>query len=444
MPPLVPKGEFEPSANFAKREAAWLQKRNDRCAPLQVPLQKKKQALEKSITELREKSNAYQGSLKITTYPAGATVVTEEQDSCLTPGTLEKLWAGKTRLTLYLSGYQNAIDSVVIPARGQASLTIRLQELNPFSPADEVPLPALLAKDTPSIAVYQARITRLQKRIAQIDAEYPVLATGIAKTDSAARTRLQRQYQTYRTRLHRGIEVLQDYILAQAQEPQTLAIPSSAMTLGTYDADHGKYTFTAKQQREGFNLHYEGSVDMSIPEAKSTQKRSDGFTLQAKYYNIPVQLQGTPVYPAWHSLSVARGGKNLPVQGSFQLPAEWTADPTLHATVLRADSLRKGLLQVRGLHPEYALEYGYPQKPAPPRLWMVVTRGLLFVGSAAGLTYGYLQHQDAADQSDAYAPRNAAQGKQQIQDIRDTETRRNQAVILGAAFALAGIVTFAF
>lgn len=444
LPPLVPKGEFEPSANFAKRQAAWLQKRNDRCAPLQAPLQKKKQAVEKSISDLRAKSTAFLGSLKITTYPAGATVITETQDSCITPGTLDKLWAGKTRLTLRLAGYQNWTDSAVIPARGQTTLTIRLQEQTPFSPADEVPLSALLAKDTPTIAVYQARITRVQKRIAQIDSEYPALTLGIAKTDTAARTNLQRQYQTYRTRLSRSIEVLQDYILAQAHEPKTLAIPSSALTLGTYDADRGKYAFTAQQQREGFALYYKGALAMSIPEAKATQKRTDGFTLQAKYYNIPVLFNGTPVYPAWHSLSVSRSGKPIAVEGAFQLPAEWSADPNLHATVLRADSLSKGLIHVRGLHPDYALEYGYPQKPAPPRTWMVVTRGLLFAASAAGLTYGYLQHRDAADQSDAYAPRNAAQGKQQIQDIRDTETRRNQAAIVGIAFALTGIITFAF
>lgn len=467
--PLSPKDEFETSDAFEKRKAAWTQTRDSKCASLVAPLKKQKETFVTSLKDLQKSAASLQGTLEISSIPKGAKVFIDGQERGKTPLVLENLWAGNIVLKLTLDGYQEFIASPEIKAKDEVELEATLQEKSIFSEIDEVNLSALLAKDTPSVVVYQARIARIQARITQVDGEFqsilqdqqlknPLAPKNEFETQEAFDKRQaqwmkqnekqsassRKKYDTYRARLNRAIEVLQDYILVQAGEPKSLAIASSAMTLTSYNADAGKYGFTTQYEQDGFAFLYEGNLKMSTDDAKATKKVSDGFELKAKYYDIPVVYNGSAIYPAWHSLEVAKAGKSIPTEGAFKLPAVWYNDPGVAAAIARADSLRKGLIDVRNLDATYALNYGTNSSSSSSRVWMWVARGLLFAASAASGTYGYLQQKDSDKLSEDYNPRNAQEGVDKLQEIRDCELRRDRAYFASAILAIAGTITFAF
>lgn len=470
MPPFAPKDEFETSEAFTLRKTTWEKSKEEKCAGVVAPLKKKKDDLTTAFREVQKQGADLKGSLEITSNPKGARIFIDGIEMGKSPTTIEDLWAGKVQVKLILDGYQEFFAAADVKGKDNVELAAILQEKSIFSEMDEVNLSGLLAKDTPSVAVYQTRISRIQTRLEQVKGEFETILLEIRlknplppknefetqeaydkrqadwkKKDDEATGSSRGKYELYKTRLSRAIEVLQDYILVAAGEPKSLDIPAAQMTLGAYNADASQYAFTAQNEKDGFSFLYEGSLKMSPEDAKATNKVSDGFKLTAKYYDIPVVFNGSTVYPAWHSLVVDNAGKNFPADGKFKLPATWYEDASVAAAIARADSLRKGLINVRGLEAAYALEYGASSTGSgSSRVLMWVARGILFASSAAIGGYGYLQQKKADDLSDQYNPQNAQQGRDKLQDIRDKELVRDRAYFGSAILAVAGAITFAF
>lgn len=469
LPALTPKDEFETSDAYAKRKAAWEKNRDDKCAAGVKPLKQKKEALQLALKKLQDAAEEMKGSIELRSEPAGAKVLIDGKVVGITPYTAEKLWAGQTKVIFSKEGFEDFIASVEVKGDDEIELSATLQEKSIFSPVNEVNLSALLAKDTASVLVYQARIVVLQNRIAEVKGEIAVLLQELDLKDPLApkgefetelafnqrKTKWTKSHQekidalkakhlTYQTRLSRAIEVLQDYIVVQAGVPKPLAIPNTAMTLASYNADAGKYSMVTEYTRDGFAFHYEGTMQMGVEEAKATNKQTAGFDIKANYYDIPVAWNGSTVYPAWHSLDVSKAGKKFPTEGKFKLPAEWLADAQVAAAVQRADSLRKGLIEARNLNADYALNYGAKGSSNCGRVVAWVVRGVLLSAGAAGITYGYLQHKEVKKMNDDYNPRNKEEGVTQLQDIRDKEKVRDRALFAGAILTIAGAVAFAF
>lgn len=468
--PLTPKDEFETSDAFNKRKTSWEKSRDEKCSATSGALKKKREDFVSALKDAQKHAAKLKGSIEITSNPKGARIFIDDKEMGKTPFTMEDLWAGKIVVRLALDGYQEFVATPEIKADDEIELTATLQEKGIFSEPDEVNLSALLAKDTQSVMVYQARIARIQSRLAQVKDEFesmlqdqqlrnPLQPKNEFETQAAFDKRqgewkkkneeqtssIRKKYDTYHTRLSRAIEVLQDYILVQAGNPKTLSIPASEMTLNTYNADAAKYSFAIQHDLDGFAFHYEGDMKMEPADAKATNKVSDGFTVNAKYYDIPVIYNGAPVYPAWNSLEVSKNGKQFPTDGKFKLPAVWYDDAAVAAAITRADSLRKGLINARGLDASYALNYGTgSSSSSSSRTWVWVARTLFYAGSVAAGTYGYLQQKKADDLSDDYNPMNKQQGVDKLQEIRDCELRRDRAYFASAVLAIAGTITFVF
>lgn len=342
------------------------------------------------------------------------------------------------------------------------------QDKSIFSQENEVNLSALLTRDTTLVSVYNARKALLTARIAQIDSEVQVLYAEFAlkhpltakgefetqatyeqrqsqwkKDNQAKKDSIQEKYNEYRTRLLRAIEVLEDYALTLEAVPKTRALDISGLTLQSYNADAGKYSLVAQSSDPSFSFRYEGFLAMNLEEAKIVNKQTTGMDMALVYYDVPVDLNGTPVYPALNSIAISKAGKKLATEGAFVLPPEWQGNVQIMAANKRADSLRKGLLVPRKLNAAYALDYKTKAR-STNRTWMYVARGVLFVAGAAGLSYGYLQQRDADDLADQYDPINQQDGIVKLQEIRDKEAVRNNSYIAGSVLMLAGVVTFAF
>jgi len=466
--PLAPKGEFETSDAYAKRQAEREKLRAEKCSAAQSPWLTKRKALQASLEQTRKQSLKMQGSLEIESTPKGARVWINGKDMGKTPLTISNLWKGKTEVSLILDGYSDYVVSPEIHAGKATELEVALQEKSIFSQENEVDLRALLKQDTAQPSVYNARKELLTARIAQIDSEvqvlyaefalkHPLTAKGEFETQAAYDKRqaqwkndnqakknvIQKKYDAYRTRLQRAIEVLEDYALSLEAIPKTKALDISGLTLQSYNADAGKYTLVAQSSDASFAFRYDGFLSMNLDEAKIVNKQTTGMEMVLVYYDVPVIYNGTPVYPALNSIAISKAGKKLATEGVFALPQEWQGNVQIMAASKRADSLRKGLIVPRKLDAAYALDFE-PDSKSSSRTWMYVARGVLFMAGAAGLSYGYLQQRDADDLSDNYDPINRQDGIDKLQDIRDKEAVRNNSYIAGSALMLAGVVTFAF
>jgi|GEM_PF-7100014 len=471
MPVLSAKDEFETSEAYAARKSAWEKALDAACAVSVKPLQQRVAGLEKSLKELRKQLGDYQGSLEITSSPTGAKVLMNGKEVGKTPLTLEHLWAGQMTLTLSYEGYLQFVATPQVQAGKNTELVAQLQEKSMFSQGNEVNLSALLAQDTTSINVYEGRIVRLKSRVAEVDMEMAAILANLDqqnplepkgefetqkifekrasnwRTEGLARNSiLQLKYQSYRTRLLRGIEVLQDYIVELEGKPKEIALFNTEISLGTYDADGAKYPFSLEHHQEGISFRWEGSMGMGIEDAKAMKKQTSSLDVKAYYYEIPVLVNGSTVYPAMQSLVVSRAGKLVPTTGVFQYPASLLQDPGVAATIARADSLGKGLVETRHLTAAYALNYegkgasgthGGPSKLA----WI---RGALVVGSVAGIVGGYFMNRDASRLAHEYNPLNLAQANSQLDDIRAKEKLRNIGYAAGGVMGLACVVTLAF
>ena len=470
MPVLRPKDEFETTDAFNARKAAWEKDRDSKCVASVTPMQKRAQELKNELDALHKSAADLQGSVEITSNPKGAKVLLDGKEIGQTPMTLEHLWTGKTVITLSLDGYMDFVATPEIKGGKSVDLDAALQERGIFSPTDEVNLSALLAKDTVSVLTFQGRIARLQARIAQVDQEiqailsdlpnkFPLTPKGEFETQDAFNKRqgewltqgqkryaeLQQKHQVYRTRLLRAIEVLQDYILVAAGQPKAHSVNVAAMTLATYNADQSLYPFAVENQEDGFVFRWDGTMKISVDEAKAMNKQTTGFELQAMYYDIPVNMNGTLVYPAYQSLKVAKGGKAIVADGAFRLPAQWLSNPDIASAVSRADSLRKGLISTRDLKPEYALNYVLSASGASHgRMWFNIARGIVLAASAAAFTEGYLLNRDGDRLSNNFAPLNAVQAKSELATIHAKDKDRDHAVIAGGILATLGVISFAF
>jgi len=469
MPVLRPKDEFETTDAFNARKASWEKERDAKVVAQIAPMQKREQEVKTALDALHKSAVDLQGSLEITSIPKGAKILVDGKELGKTPMTLEHQWAGKPVITLSLEGFMDYVATPEIKGGKSADLEATLQERGIFSPVDEVNLSAVLAKDTVSVVVFQSRIARLQARVAQVDQEiqpmlselpvkFPLAPKGEFETQDAFNKRhnewsnagqkryaeLQEKHKVYRTRLLRAIEVLQDYILVAAGQPKPHVVNVSNMVLATYNADQAQYPFSVENQEDGFAFRWDGSMKISIEEAKAMNKQTTGFEIQAMYYDIPVSLNGSLVYPAFQSLQVSKAGKNFATEGVFRLPAQWLSNADVVSAVARADSLRKGLVKTRNLTPDYVLDFKGTQTHSYGRLWLNIARGVVLASSAAAFTYGYMLNRDGDRLTKNFAPINSAQAAVDLAAIHKKDKDRDHAVIAGGILALVGVVSFAF
>jgi len=468
LPALRPKDEFEPSDAFNNRKVAWEKDRDQKAFARINPLQQKVQALQGALAQAQKSAGDYQGTLYIASEPEGASVRIDGRAVGQTPLRLEHLWAGSVNLELHAEGYLDYISQVQIKGDSKTNVSASLQEKSIFSQGNEVNLSALLTPDTPSVVIYQARIGVLQARIAEVDAEIVDILSGLAqknpltpkgefeqqadfqKRQEAWKNAGQQLYvatqgkhQAYRAKLQRAIEVLDDYILAQGGKTRSITVDPVEMALGTYNADQQVYPFVIEHREDSVAFRYDGQMNIPIDAAKALNKQTTSLTVVANYFDIPVRTTAGLRYPAWSNLMVSEKGKNYTTQGTFRIPGEWMNDPLVSRTVARADSLRKGLIEVRGLGPDYALNSGSAAK-GHGRTWLYVVRGVLFASAATGFTYAYLQHHDAQKESDNFNPKNYGEALATLDDIHAKDKRRNEALIAGGALTLVGAVTFCF
>jgi len=379
---------------------------------------------------------------------------------------LRDLPAGRQNVELSLTGYQ---DYRAIPeVRGGETVrfTAYLVENSPFSPARELNLSAILLRDTDDVRVYQERIALIRTRLAETEQEVKALLEELqlknplaprnefeTSADFQARERqwhrkmdslktdLMERHSRYRSRLLRAEVVLRDYILELAKKPRPLEVPAQDLSFQQYNADSMQYGIVVEHNREGKPFRFEGVMRISPDEARATQKKPDGFSITAYYYDIPVLYNNAWIYPAWHSLKIDKDGKNFPTQGGFKLPAGWKADSSVQRVLAFADSLKHGWIAPQNLTADYALR---PQSAIGRGWWRIAVRGILMTASATGLAYGYWQEREASHLADRYNPRNLDEADEQLREIRDTEKRRNYGYAVGAILGVCAVFAWTF
>lgn len=471
IPSLRPKDEYETSDAFAKRQAEWKKRLDVYIEEHSQPLKKRRAELEKTLVQVRKQTAQALGSLEIESTPEGAKVLVNGEEKGVTPLSLDQLWAGNQQIQILLDGYQPYITVAAIEGGETTELEAMLQEKSIFSTAHEVNLSALLAKDTPSVTVYQARIEILKKRIAEVDGETQGMLSNVKQQNPLApKGEFERQadfevrqqkwkqsieeksngirtrHETYRTRLSRGIEVLQDYIVTQASTPKSILIPSKNASLESYNADSAYYSMKAWNNDPSYQFTWVGKLKMPLEQAKTVNKQTSGLTIQAQYYDIPVEFQGRLIYPALSHLDVSMPNQKFETQGQFQIPDTWLQDSRVVQVVAHADSLSRGLIETRNLTAEYALNFQSPNSGGNKnsRVWLYVARGLLFAGSITGFTISYLAERDASDLADDFNPTTPKEAKKQLDEIESKESRRDIALMVGGSLGIAGLISFAF
>jgi len=474
MTPLAAKGEFEKSADYEKRKKAWEDQATQKAAARLKPLDERIQSLETTKKTVLELAEAMVATLKITSEPSGVTVKINGKVSGTTPLTIKDQWPGEYSVSLEKEGFLNWSSQLNVKAKSEIQLKALMQKAFVHLPVGEINFSQAM-KEGQSLEAYhqsinqvKARRTKVQEdlksKLSSIESQLPALAPkgefertedfnkrkqAWETTRSQKTGAMEKDYKEYLARLDRLEKALLDQMVLKEKQGERLVLPAGSINPGTYNADTEKYPLTLQYETDSLRFRFQGSTKLSIPQAKLFKEDAADIQPTVVYYPIPVQINGTKVYPALKQLEINHKKLNLNPSGDFLLPPDWVNDPGVLAAIARADSLEKDLIQSQGL--DLAWVYGAESSkgsggmsPTAKKVLLWTTRVALAAGGTALFGYAWTQDQKAADIADSYNPANLNEAIRLQNDIREYETNRDRGLGIGAGLWTLAAISFAF
>jgi len=306
------------------------------------------------------------------------------------------------------------------------------------------------------------KINEMNVKIAQLNRQLGRLV--LRKSDSAKVARnLREKNFVYITRLKNAQELMQDYILQEYAKVLRTERKKVDMSLGAYDVDKQEFDLSMRDvYSEQFPFDYSGKIKIPPAQAEIIDRKTDDFTFSIDYINYPFVVNDVKTFPGakkayvfWKDTEFQNDGVFKNVEGFDSLAGylEWA---------LRADSLIFGKLKPRDLTPQFAMQKVKYSEDTGPSWWTVprIVRVAAFTLSAAYLVTAIVQNNnvgkklDAAEASFIKAENNIIAGnysqsdyddyEKKTKDLKKVENLRNGFYISAGAFAVVGVVSFAF
>ncbi|GHV16991.1 hypothetical protein AGMMS49938_17480 [Fibrobacterales bacterium] len=489
QPALAPKGEFEKQTEFDQRKKDREAGLSKQIGATIKPFEERRAALQKADGKIKDIQSTMLSSLEVQTTPAVSKITLNGKDSVFSPATFKDYAPGEIRIQIEKQDYEPRDTLITLLPSTKLKLSFTLEEKSIFSVADEINIRQILAQDTPSVAVYRARIERIRARQIQVDEEIAQIITAFpaaypqldsqkpdetAEQFSARQTEwmaegqrrvgvLRQKHQDYSARLDRTAEVLEDYIIADESRIITEFPLTSEIALGAYDADKEHFELTV-QDTAGTKspFVFAGSVGIPVATAKEMNRSTAGFAVSIQYLNYPFRIDTVSVNLAMQKLNITHNTKPVTVVGEFKEIPYYVSQPGYASYKTHSDFLLAGTIKPRGLDIAYALGKQASadaaianQKSGSGLGWRGWSRIGLSVAAAALGAIAVNNHLKADDESDKFKGKKLppagpdrdafiADIKKANQNISDYENSRNIMGIGAGVCVGLGVLTFVF
>jgi len=490
MPVLEPKGEYEKQADFEARKANWEKELSEKTQRDVKAVADRIAELEKAKKKIEENQILLYCFVEIKSKPAAASVFVNSKELGVTPLEFNNFLPGYMVIRVQKEGYEPWDTTLTLQAGQKLKLNAALREASIFSQEEELDFPKILAKDT-TTAGYYSRIKMVKARGKQVDGERDIIFEKFVKSRPVFEPKrpgetpqdferrqylvrrdsikyaewLQEKYDTYKNKLARTIETLEDYIIDAESMVITEAPLNALMALGAYDADKevfDVYVFDTLDAKSPFN--FVGKVGVPLDTAKVMNRSIEGFLVGISYLNYPFVVKDSSFNLAMKELILSRKSVPLKVDGEFKRIDRFEAMDGYGAWRAHADSLLNGMLKPQGLDLNYALSGGGKEAVSGGGGglgWRGWTRIVAFTATAAFGTLAVMKNMKVADYKDKFNKINNdknkpttnvngeysqwyAEVKHNWDAVNDNEKSRNIFSGLAGGFAAVGILTFVF
>jgi len=495
--PLKPKGEYEKKSEFDARKAKWEKEIDEKTLQSSKPLAERLAELEITQKQIEANQNSLYCTLDITTNPGAASIYFNKEEIGASPAEYNLALPGYAVIRIQKENYYPWDTTLTLQPAQKLKLNILLQEKSIFSEEGEINFLRTLARDT-TVAGYQERISRVKARIAQIDSEIKIIFENFSETypalepqkpeetlndferrksswqnEGERRVRtLRDKYNSYRAKLARSIETLQENIIATESRLTTEQRPNARITLGNYDADKELFEIEVKDTANAKSpFHFVGKVGISRDTAKVMNKSTEGFLAGVSYLNYPFVSGDSSYNLAMKELAISRKAAPLKTYGAFMDIGKFEVMEGYNQWHAHKDSLLSGALKVQGFDLNYALKGEKAKMAAEVAMstseesnandggmgWRGWTRILTFTATAGLGAFAVLNHLDANDNKKEFEKTKEARPqatkdyepwyndlKDKKEKVEKHETNRTYFSVGAGVFAVAGILTFVF
>ena len=498
MPALKPKGEYEKKTEFDDRKAKWEKERDEKTLQSSKPLADRVSELEKAKKQIEENQAALYCTLDIKTNPEAASIYYNKEEIGASPAEYNLALPGYAVIRIQKENYDPWDTTLTLQPAQKLKLNIALQEKSIFSYEGDINFPRTLAKDT-TLEGYRNRINRVKARIAQIDYEIRIIFENFPNTyqplepqtpdetpqDFERRRNswqyegerqvqvLRSKYETYRIKLVRSLETLEDNIIALESQLISETRPNARITLGNYDVEKELFEIEVQDTTNAKSpFHFVGKVGIPRDTAKVMNRSIDGFLAGVSYLNYPFISRDTSFNIAMKELALSRKAIPLKVDGTFKNIGKFEAMEGYAHWSIHKDSLLSGLLKPQGFDLNYALKGEKPKIAATEASekseakssggglgWRGWTRIVSFSAMASAGTLAVLSHLKAEKNKKDFDKLKKEDTKNLNErqytdwynkldgyktDTEKSETERTIYSIGVGGFAFIGLITFIF
>jgi len=306
------------------------------------------------------------------------------------------------------------------------------------------------------------KINEMNVKIAQLNRQLGTLLLQKSDSTKIAKNLREKNF-IYLTRLKKGGEVIQDYLLQEQAKVLRTDRKKVDMSLGAYDIDKQEFDLGMRDvYSEQYPFDFVGKVKIPPDQAEIIDRKTDDFTVSIDYINYPLMIKGVKVFPGAKKAYVFYKDREFQNDGVFRNVEGFENVEGYLEWALRADSLIFGKLQPKDLTPSYAMQKVKYSEDTGPSWWTVprFVRVAAFTLSAASLITAIAQN-DRVDKKLKTAKTALAEAEAVMFDpilypekrsdyydekkkLENAETMRNGFYISAGAFGVIGLVSFAF
>jgi hypothetical protein len=390
MPALKPKDEYEKQSEFDARKAKWEKERDEKMLSDAKPLADRLSELEKTKKQIEENQASLYCTIEIKTNPEAASIYFNKEEIGASPAEYNLALPGYAVIRIQKENYEPWDTTLTLQPAQKLKLNIALQEKSIFSKEGDINFPKTLAKDT-TVESYRERISKVKARIAQIESEIRIIFANFPTTYPALEpikpdetlqdferrknswqnegerqaSMLKYKFDTYKAKLVRSIETLEDNITATESQLITETLPNTHITLGTYDTEKEVFDIEIQDTANAKSpFHFIGKVGIPTDTAKAMNRSTNGFLASVSYLNYPFVSSDSSFYLAMKEIALSRKAIPLKMEGTFKHIGRFEVMEGYNQWSTHKDSLLSGSLKAQGLDLNYALKGEKPKTVA--------------------------------------------------------------------------------
>jgi hypothetical protein len=354
IPPLEPKDEYEKQSEFDERKEKRERELGERMLRDYKPFAERLTELEKAKKKIEENQSSLYCTIEIKTNPEAVSIYLNNEEIGANLAKYDRVLPGNTMIRVQKENYEPWDTTLSLQPAQKLKFNVTLQEKSIFSKEGEIDFPKIIAKDT-TVEGYRKRMGSVKARIAQIDSE---IVNIINSNDGIRPVEvLQQKHKTYKDKLERTLEILEDNVIATKSQLITETFLNAQITLGTYDADKEVFEIEVQDSANAKSpFYFTGWVGIPRDTAKTMNRSTDGFLVSVNYLNYPFVFNDSSSFNlAMKELALSRKAVLLEVGGSFKPLNRFESMEGYSQWRTHADSLLSGSLKAQDLDLNYAL-----------------------------------------------------------------------------------------